>query len=385
MNTGLAESHPRIEPRYLVIHLTYRCPARCDHCCFSSDIYKKGHMPLDYVLLSISQAAEIQSIGLVGFTGGEPFLHPAILREASRHAHDLRLRTGVVTSAYWARSEKRAMTILQPLAEAGLNELMVSYDDSHAPFIPEPNIVNAFRAASALGVKLSLNVCLEPDSRIDRRYIERMLGLEEGQTQVEIQESWINSTGRARNEASAERQRRRKGGLEVRLGPCHLILRGPALTPTGKILACCGTISYKEGLVIGDISTETLLEALNRAYENPLLKWIAFEGPGAVLERITEGTPSPITASDLDGNCHACELLFSNPAYLALAQAVVEGPRKRFLELQELTWSLLGMFRPPSNASGSEFRLIPADMSGGSRVEVIDGGILREGTRESRL
>jgi hypothetical protein len=121
--------------------------------------------------------------------------------------------------------------------------------------------------------------------------------------------------------------------------------------PTGKIQACCGFISYKEGLVIGDIRTDTLLQALQRAYKNPLLKWIAFDGPGAVLERITEGTPNKITNSDLDGNCHACDLLFSNPVYLDLAQETAEGPLSRILALQESYLVRAGMFRYPDCAA----------------------------------
>jgi len=338
-----------IEPQYFGIYLTYRCPAQCDHCCFNSDIYKEEHIPLDYVLCSISQAAEIQSIRAVVFTGGEPLFNQDILLKSIRYAHDSGLMTRIVTSAFWANSEKRATTVLQTLAEAGLNEIVVSYDDNHASFIRESNIVNAFRATSDLNVKFSVNVCIEPGCKIDRHYIERMLDLKKNQTQIQIEEAWINTTGRAKNETS-EKQHRRKGRPEVQLGPCNLVLRAPALTPTGKILACCGTIPYRDGLAIGDIKAISLMKALNRAYQNPLLKWIAFEGPAAVLEKITANETRPITTSDLDGNCHACDLLFSSPKYLALAQNEVEGARKRLLELQELTLSIMGIFRRPSNS-----------------------------------
>jgi hypothetical protein len=255
-----------------------------------------------------------------------------------------------VTNAFWARSEGQAMRVLQPLAEAGLFDIVVSYDDNHAPFIREDNIVDAFRAAAALDVKFSIIVCMEPGCVIDRCYVERMLGLEEGQAEVNIVEFWINSTGRAKDEDSPEKQRRRRGRPEALLGPCYQVLQQPTLMPTGKIQPCCGFISYKEGLVVGDIGTDTLLQALQRAYQNPLLKWIAFDGPGAVLERITEGTPNKITTSDLDGNCHACDLLFSNPTYLDLAQATAEGPLSRILALQESYLVRAGMFRYPGCA-----------------------------------
>ncbi len=192
-------------PRELVIHLTYQCPLKCAHCCFSSDMTQAGHLPEAQVQQAIDQAAQIHSMERVNFVGGEPFLHQGILESACRHAREHGLRASATTSAYWATTEVRAIEVLAPLAEAGLDRIIISYDDPHAAFLREKNIVNAYRAARTLGVFAKIAVVVEPGCRIDKNYMASLLGLPlEGDETGEIYETTINSTGRAREDASEE-------------------------------------------------------------------------------------------------------------------------------------------------------------------------------------
>ncbi len=336
-----------VEPQYLAIHVTYQCPARCGHCCFSSDIHKKGYLPLEDMLKAIDQAAAFKSLKLVGFTGGDPFLHQDILQKAISHAHSKGLRTRVVTSAYWAKSPDKADQVLGPLSIAGLNEMTVSYDDSHALYIPADNIKNAHYAAKRHNVILAINVCREPGSLIDEAYIREILKIQDDEP-VRIQETWINSTGRANDEASELQKGSRRGHPDARLSPCQHVLRGPTITPTGKILPCCGTIPYRQGLEIGTINSNGVDGAIDNAYKNWVLKWIAFEGPAAVLEQITSGTNFELKLFDFDGNCQACDELFSNPSMLDLLNRKLPD-KIPSLQLQEAIYHAAGLFRSPAN------------------------------------
>ena len=342
------EANNVIEPQYLAIHVTYRCPARCDHCCFSSDPYKHGALDVETVLKAIDEASKVLSLKLVGFTGGDPFLHADILAKAIGHAKSYGLGTRVVTSAYWASSETKAFQSLQALASIGLDEITISYDDSHAPFVKERNIVNAYLSARRLGILTAVNVCIQPSSKITKPYIENLLSAKshDPEALLIIYESWINSTGRAFEEPSFELKNARKSQSGAYRGPCPHVLRGPTITPSGQILACCGVIPFREGLQIGTVGEDTIGSALSRAYSSPVLKWIAFEGPVSIMKQITANTDDPVEDASFDGICNACDVMFSTPEYTRLLRDAL--PKKSLsLKLQEFIYSEAGLFKPP--------------------------------------
>ena len=88
--------------------------------------------------------------------------------------------------------------------------------------------------------------------------------------------------------------------------------------------------------------------ALRRAYQNPVMQWIAFEGPAAILEQITAETSNPITRNDLDGNCHACDVLFSSTELMDLLAERLEEKRGS-LRLQRILYEATGGFAPPKS------------------------------------
>lgn len=342
----LVDDQPVISPEILAIHLTYQCPLQCAHCCFSSNMYRLGHLSESQVLQAIDQAATLSSIRAIGFTGGDPLLQRDILLAGIRRAHEHHLRTRVVTSAYWAVSKKKAAAVTDALSQAGLDELTISYDDAHANFVREDCIVAAYRAARHSGLFTVVTICLDPGCTIDRCYIERLLGAtsDDPEAKLLIFESKVTTVGRAVETSTEEVKARRRAGTDRYLGPCPYVLRQPTLTPDGRMLACCGTIPFRKGLQIAEAGA-SIPAAVARAYANPVLKWIAFEGPIAVLEQITRGTDQPLVQSDFDGICQACDTLFSEEKYADLLAEALPG-KLASLALQEAVYSAAGVFSP---------------------------------------
>ena len=297
-----------VRPTYLAIHLTYTCPATCDHCCFSSSPSRKEKLSKEQVLAAIESVASIKSIKVVGFTGGEPFLMPSVLEAAIKKATSLGFITRVVTSCAWAKEKSKSYSILKSLKENGLKEISISYDDSHSSFIKEEHLINCIEAAVTLNLRVAINICVEPACIIDKMYIANLLNQNDIDTsKLIIAETIINNTGRAEysNERTLDKRKQ--------LGSCGHILRGPTITATGKYLPCCGTIPFREGLSIGKIETGSITDALKNSYSNLLYKWIAFEGPAAILEQVTRDEPLKLSSSAFDGNCNACDVLVHNP------------------------------------------------------------------------
>jgi hypothetical protein len=308
----------------------------------------REHITLDCVQRVVDEAAALNTVKSIDFVGGDPFLYKEILLGGCKRANQNGLRSGVTTSAYWASSLDRAFDVLRPLSLAGLNEICLSYDDAHAEFVNEIAILNAHKAATALGIEVIVLVVVEPESKIDGKYMADLLGVstrcEKG---TRIRERAINSVGRASEGVSEDVQKARCMSSAVYRGPCHSVLRHITVNPDGKIMACCGVIPFRHELQIGDIATDRIDMVGRQARESPLLQWIAFEGPVEIVRQITQGAPKPIEETEFDGICTACDALFSRQELKnRLKEKIVE--KQASLKLQRAFFEGLGLF-PPSD------------------------------------
>jgi hypothetical protein len=138
----------------------------------------------------------------------------------------------------------------------------------------------------------------------------------------------------------------------VHRGPCRSMLRHFSINPEGKILPCCGVIPLREGLVAGDSVTDRFEDVVRSAFDNWVFKWIAFEGPVALLRQITRDTDRPLRDEDFDGVCHACDVLFTSPRHQEQLRSAL--PEKiRSLKIQEEIYTALGRYIPPATSTRS--------------------------------
>jgi pyruvate-formate lyase-activating enzyme len=340
-----AVRQPTIVPTILALHLTYRCPLQCTHCCVDAGPSKRTELQASQVKALIRQAASDCSIKGIGITGGDPFLLPELVTLAISEAKAHGLETHVVTSAYWAKSTQEAGERLDAITRGGLDELCISYDDPHAQFIQFAKVEYAYQAAMARGIKVRFLVAAQQGATINsewiRNRVEKLESFNAALTTITY--GAIVSTGRAFTTSTKELRLFRASSQDKYLGPCPIVFRRLAVNPDGNILACCGTIPFYKDLCIGNVATHTLSEAVAGMYNNLLLKWIAFEGPVEVLKRITAKDKIPLTENDFEGICHACNLLFSDPVLRARAYAAAEEEVER-LALEELIFRSVGHF-----------------------------------------
>ncbi len=339
-----------IAPAELIFNVTYRCPLKCSHCCFSSDMEQSGHLD-GTAMLRLVDGAALEGIERINFIGGDPFLHADLMERALRQARAHGIGGSATTSAYWAPTPERARAILEPLVDAGLGRIIIYYDDMHADFLKLKHVVNGYKAARALGIEVHIAVVIAPDSRIDAAYMHDALGA--GQDPgLTIYETAINSTGRAVEAADEDAQAARRQAKQVYRGPCLSALRHFSVTPEGRVLACCGVLPFHEEMVVGDVNKDGLGDAVRRAYDDAILKWIAFEGPVALLCEITADSEKPFLADDFDGVCHACDVLYSSPELLQRLRDHL--PRKKAtLDLMQAAFEAIGFYRPPVPAKAS--------------------------------
>ncbi|MBI4977075.1 MAG: radical SAM protein [Spirochaetes bacterium] len=149
-------SKPRARATLTSVHilLTYACNFSCDHCFLFSGPEARGTFT---VTMLISMLDDIKKSGIanVCFEGGEAFLYYPLLVEGIRYAHELGLKTSVVTNAYWARSIADAELWLKPLASLSVGKISVSADAFHFGDEVENSAKRALAAAKALGIPTS--------------------------------------------------------------------------------------------------------------------------------------------------------------------------------------------------------------------------------------
>jgi hypothetical protein len=136
--------------------LTYKCDRACDHCFVYAAPGAPGTFTFARVRALLEELPRLGTITKVFFEGGEPFLFYQIMRAGIALATELGFDTGIVTNAYWATTEEDAGLWLEPLAAAGLTNLVVSRDELHSGTAPDSRADNAVSVAESLGIATSV-------------------------------------------------------------------------------------------------------------------------------------------------------------------------------------------------------------------------------------
>ncbi|MFW9994179.1 MAG: radical SAM protein [Candidatus Odinarchaeota archaeon] len=111
--------------------MTYTCNFECDHCFLYCSSDSSGTFTLKQLRVVFSEIKKLETVTMVYFEGGEPFLYYPLMVEGIRMAHEQGLETGVVTNSYWATSEEDAELWLKPLVELAVSDLSISDDVFH--------------------------------------------------------------------------------------------------------------------------------------------------------------------------------------------------------------------------------------------------------------
>src|SRR5262245_21459156 len=117
-------------PNYLSFAGTYQCNLTCPHCCVP--IEWTDRLDNDVAVRFLEDAHRF-GVGSLGFTGGEPFLHPEFLHAVTRRAADLGFRFDkIMTNGVWHRDAEHAESVLTVLRKAGFSgKIGLSVDKFH--------------------------------------------------------------------------------------------------------------------------------------------------------------------------------------------------------------------------------------------------------------
>ncbi len=141
--------------------LTYACNFECDHCFLYCGPKSEGTFTLEQIRAVLDEAAKFGSVEWIYYEGGEPFLYYPLMVEGIKLAQARGFKAGAVTNCYWATAAEDAALWLDPLREAGADDLSLSDDAYHHGEEEEETPARVAAAAAAeLGVP-SGSICID--------------------------------------------------------------------------------------------------------------------------------------------------------------------------------------------------------------------------------
>lgn len=254
----------------------------------------------------------------IQLTGGEPLLHQDLFLEVLRYAHELKMSTIVISNGFWGKKRERASEILRLMKLWGLVRLAISYDRFHAEFMGPQPVLNIAECARELGMPVNINVTRTRDDHDLTEILRPFRDL----PNVHLRIYDVQPVGKARD-LGDDALRANISGF---CSGCEQV----TVTDDGRVLACNGP-SYFEPkhspLHIGELSSSSVSELLQRHATDPILETIRLSGPVELRKILLE---TGYEGAKFDGNysgiCQLCHEITRSPEAVAHLRKHLEQP-----------------------------------------------------------
>ncbi|ADZ70542.1 radical SAM protein [Polymorphum gilvum] len=319
-----------LQPRQLTVLTTSQCTAACDHCSMNSAPDRRERLDFATIRDTIDALHDAQPLGVVIFAGGEPTLLGETLLDAIAHADGLGITTRIVTNASWAITPTKARAKITELRQAGLAELNISADDYHLPWIPFANVAHAWREAKGRGFSsVVIANCYGPNSLVTPDWIMEQLGerlpmrFDADGTPLGIPPPAADGTAYLMSNSYLQMLGRAHGRIDPAdvifpadptelNGGCPWAVRSAALSPRGRLVACCGMEAEDNAVLdfgaVRDAGAQALVEKADRS---AIMNAIALLGPAWVQDFVRRRRPDIAFRPRYATVCEICEDIVS--------------------------------------------------------------------------
>lgn len=298
----------RIGFKDLTIMLTYRCNYRCRDCLIGDKLGSNKTISLEEAVRVVDDAAKLRTIRAIAFAGGEPFLAYKRMVEISEYTW-LRYRCGfsISTNCSWAKTPDVARAKLAPLYGNGMRWMLASWDVFHAEFGKFEHVVNAIRAAQEIGIKVSLQNIITPDSFRNTDLKEEL----KGKVDIEAIEWVENSVVPVGLGATELKQEERTFLDEIPEGDCNV---GDVLNieVDGTVKPCCGAAFMESHLDMGNAFDESVFDIVSRASVDPVINsLISCRGPKGIVQELLKSGREDLIPTEFGSSCELCYKILS--------------------------------------------------------------------------
>jgi hypothetical protein len=293
----------RFHFNHLILQITDACPLQCAYCCVESGPWRVTSMELEDALSYLRQAKALNPDTFLSFTGGEPFVRFALMRDIARAAHELGMWHTTITSAVWCKTRDFARGKLAELQRYGLRTISISYDSFHEPWVTPERIKNCIAASADLGLTVLVAGSVTRDSKGARD----LLGDWPDQfPTVRVEDGPVQPSGR---------------GALIPLDSLLVETWGEAnlacpvttdllIRTDGMTYPCCSTGGDYDYLILGNARETPLAELRSRAEHSLWFRIITTEGFQALEQVVRRYHPDAVFPRQHIGVCHLCQLVF---------------------------------------------------------------------------
>lgn len=309
----------QIEPKTLTLITTFKCTASCKNCCLDCNPNRSELLNTDFAIDLIEKCIKtFPSIKALVLTGGEAFLYFENIKRIIEFANKKGLICRVVTNGYWGTTKEKALSLLQTLKCAGLNEINFSTGDDHLKYVSISNIKNCIISALSLDLKTVINIESGNDRHFNvNDFNDIVLGVDTSKLAV-IRGMWMPFT----KETIGNLNPMPEKCLHSVKDRCSNLFSSITISPNNEFLSCCGLpVTYIKYLNLGKVTKDNLYILYKRQFYDFLKIWIFVEGPYKILAYIERQSKCKIPELRvLSHMCFYCACLFTNPQYLRFAQ-----------------------------------------------------------------
>ncbi|MBX9624643.1 MAG: radical SAM protein [Gemmataceae bacterium] len=302
-------------PNYLSFAGTYQCNLACPHCCVP--IEWTDRLPISVAVRFLEQA-HAAGIGVLGFTGGEPFLYPEFVVAVTRRAAELGFRFDkLMTNGVWHRDAAHLEDVLMGLRDSGFSgKIGLSVDKFHGMDTAKlAEFCRVTRWVFGRDTVLSLSYASRaPEAGLEpiRRLAAELDGVVEWSEllgRYMLVSDDLTMTLNWNHLAAVERAEKLPGdpwcGSWFEEDYCEGPGQALIVNPRGEVKPCCGFASDLDQLTIGNVHTDTVEEVIRKGRTHPYVGKVFREGLLAIRDDILARDPTALPGST-DNHCTFC-------------------------------------------------------------------------------
>lgn len=311
-------------PTYLSFAGTYQCNLSCPHCCVPIEWTDRLPIP---VALRFLEEAHAAGIGVLGFTGGEPFLYPEFVAAVTRRAAELGFKFDkLMSNGVWFRDEPHLEATLTELRDAGFTgKLGLSVDKFHGLDIAKlATYCRVGRRVFGRDNVLSLSYAsrhpdqgLEPIRRLAAA-LDAVVEWSQLLGRYLVVSDDLTMTACWNHLATVERAEGLPGNPwdgdwfaeDYCEGPGQALI----VNPRGEVKPCCGFASDLDQLSIGNVHTHSAEDVIRAGREHPYVGKVFREGLTAIRAEILARDPAALPGAT-SNHCFFCWYVLSKGAW----------------------------------------------------------------------
>lgn len=314
----------KIYPKTVALLITKQCTAQCKMCCFECSPQTDEKMPMEWIEKLIEEAAVIEGIETIGFSGGEPFLEYQNLLKMFKLAKDKNKKVICTSNGFWGDTYDKALKIVSEIRAAGLDRLSLSVDQFHGEYIGIDRIKNILKASSEISLAVDIgSVITKSKSKLGGIFdeiAEEMVNVPHYTAAclpVGTARKWIDDSDLIYDDFIFTRSNR---CFETNYF---------AVFPNGNVFPCCSQAGATEPLKIGNIQTQSLSELYKKYNSNMNIRILKSKGLNWYLDLATKLGYKDFLNKKYVNKCDLCRSIFSDEKFMENIAPYLEEEKKK--------------------------------------------------------